>query len=183
MVSERVLPVYYITNNIKKDAMIWKFLLLAFILIFVVITVLDVRKFYGFFVDTFSADDESIKQEFRGLLSRKDLYVMSLSNLVMTVLCLANLVMLCYIPLYGEPVWLTWEWIAGDIVVSVVSGVASFFINKNVFGIVAPIVIKAKRCTDFSGGERICYWLLRESDGTLIYLGVAVAALTIIGFF
>ena len=153
--------------------MIWKFLLLAFILIFVVITVLDVRKFYGFFVDTFSVDDESIKQEFRGLLSRKDLYVMSLSNLVM----------LCYIPLYGEPVWLTWEWIAGDIVVSVVSGVASFFINKNVFGIVAPIVIKAKRCTDFSGGERICYWLLRESDGTLIYLGVAVAALTIIGFF
>ena len=163
--------------------MIWKFLLLAFILIFVVITVLDIRKFYGFFVDTFTVDDESIKQEFRGLLSRKDLYVMSLDNLVMTVLCLANLVMLCYIPLYGGPMWLTWEWIAGDIVVSVVSGVASFFINKNVFGIVAPIVIKAKRCTDFSGGERICYWLLRESDGTLIYLGVAVAALTIIGFF
>ena len=87
--------------------MIWKFLLLAFILIFVVITVLDVRKFYGFFVDTFSVDDESIKQEFRGLLSRKDLYVMSLSNLVMTVLCLANLVMLCYIPPQGRSLSLT----------------------------------------------------------------------------
>ena len=51
--------------------MIWKFLLLAFILIFVVITVLDVRKFYGFFVDTFSVDDESIKQDFRGLCQEK----------------------------------------------------------------------------------------------------------------
>lgn len=163
--------------------MIWKFLLLAFILIFVVITVLDIRKFYGFFVEIFTAGDESIKQEFRGLLSRKDLYVMSLGNLVMTVLCLANLVMLCYIPLYGEPMWLTWKWIVGDVVVSAVSGVATFFINKNVSGIVAPFVIKAKRCTDFSIGERVCYSLIRESDATLIFLCVAVTALTIIGLF
>ncbi len=62
--------------------MIWKFLLLAFILIFVVVTVLNVRKTYVFFVNTFTADDECIKQEFRGLLSRKDLYVMSLGNLL-----------------------------------------------------------------------------------------------------
>ena len=163
--------------------MIWKFLLLAFVLIFVVITVLDIRKFYGFFVDIFTAGDESIKQEFRGLLSRKDLYVMCLANLVMTVLCLANLVMLCCIPLYGEPMWLTWKWIAGDVVVSAVSGVATFFINKNVSGIVAPFVIKAKRCTDFSIGERVCYSLIRESDATLIFLGVAVTTLTIIGLF
>lgn len=163
--------------------MIWKFLLLAFILIFVVVTVLNVRRTYGFFVDTFTADDECVKKEFRGLLSRKDLYVMSLGNLLMTVLCLANLVMLCYIPLYGEPLWWTWKWIVGDVVVSAVSGVATFFINKDVFGIVAPIVIKAKRGTDFSSGERACYWLIRESDGIFIFLGVAITALLIIKIF
>ncbi len=163
--------------------MIGKFLLLAFILIFVVVTVMDIRKFYGFFVDTFTADDECIKQEFRGLLSRKELYVMSLNNLVMSALCLANLIMLCYIPLYGEPVWLTWKWVVGDIVVCAVSGVTTFFVNKGVFRIVAPIVIKAKRGTDFSSGERACFGLLQESDVTLIFLGVAVAALTIVRFF
>lgn len=163
--------------------MIWKFLLLAFILIFVVVTVLNVRRTYGFFVDTFTADDECVKKEFRGLLSRKDLYVMSLGNLLMNVLCLANLVMLCYIPLYGEPLWWTWKWIVADVVVSAVSGVATIFVNRDVFGIVGPIVIKAKRGTDFSSGERACYWLIRESDETLIFLAVSIVALLIIKIF
>ncbi len=160
--------------------MIWKFLLLAFILIFVVVTVLDLRRTYGFFVDTFTADDECVKKEFRGLLSRKDLYVMSLGNLLMNVLCLANLVMLCYIPLYGEPLWWTWKWIVADVVVSAVAGVATFSVNKDVFRIVGPIVVKAKRGSDFSSGEQACYLLLQESDVTLIFLGVSIAVLAII---
>ena len=79
--------------------------------------------------------------------------------------------------------WRTWKWIVADVVVSAVAGVATSFVNKEVFGIVAPIVTKAKRGTDFSSGEQACYRLLQESDVTRIFLGVSIAVLLIIKIF
>lgn len=160
--------------------MFWKFILLAFILIFVVLVVMNIYKISCFFMGAISAEDECFEKEFRGLLTRKNLYGMLTCNAIMNILCLANLIILCYISLYGEIEWLTWKWIAGDIVFGTVTGAVAFYMNKCIYKVVAPNVINAERCSEFSGGERVCYSMTQNNNATLILLAMAIAAVALV---
>ena len=162
--------------------MFWKFILLAFILIFVVLTLMNIRKICCFFVNSITADNECFEKEFRGLLARKDLYGMLICNTIMNILCIANLAILCYISLYGEPEWLNWKWVVSDIVFGTVTGAVAFFMSKCIYKVVAPNVINAERCSEFSGGERVCYVITKNNNAMLILLGVAIVAVALVVF-
>lgn len=155
--------------------MFWKLLLFVIIVLFAVYSVRSVFRHFLYLSDAISATQEQCAREFQGLLTTKDLVEMDITNIVMNALMAANQIVLCYILLYGIPEWLTWKVIVGDILFGTANGAITFYINKTVESVVAPYVIKAKRATDFSAGERIYFSSAQENNSRLIILAVTIA--------
>lgn len=155
--------------------MFWKLLLFVIIVLFAVYSVRSVFRHFLYLSNAIGATQELCAKEFRGLLTARDLVEMDITNIVMNALMAANQIVLCYILLYEVPEWLTWKVIVGDILLGSATGAITFYINKTVESVIAPYVIKAKRATDFSAGERIYFSSARENNSRLIILAVTIA--------
>lgn len=160
--------------------MFWKLLFFVIIVLFAVYSIRSVLRHFLYLCDAVAATSEQCSKEFRGLLSPRDLVEMDITNIVMNALMAANQIVLCYILLYGIPAWLTWKIIVGDILLGSASGAITFYINKTIGGVIAPHVIKAKRTTDFSAGERLYFASARENNSRLIILGVTIAVTAVV---
>lgn len=155
--------------------MFWKLLFFVIIVLLAVYSIRNVFRQILYLSDAVTATPEQCSKEFRGLLTTRDLVEMNITNIVMNTLMAANQIVLCYILLCGIPVWLTWKVIVGDILLGSATGAITFYINKTIGGVIAPYVIKAKRATDFSAGERLYFASARENNSRLIILGVTIA--------
>ena len=160
--------------------MFWKLLFFVIIVLFAVYSIRSVFRHFLYLCDAVTATPEQCPKEFRGLLTTRDLVEMNITNIAMNTLMAANQIVLCYILLHGIPAWLTWKVIVGDILLGSATGAITFYINKTVGGIVAPQVIKAKRATDFSAGERLYFASARENNSRLIILGVTIAVTAVV---
>lgn len=160
--------------------MFWKLLFFVIVVLFAVYSIRSVLRHVLYLNDALTSTPEQCSKEFRGLLVTKDLVEMNITNIAMNALMAANQALLCYILLYGIPVWLTWKVAVGNLVVGAVVGAITFYINKTIESVVAPFVIKAKCATDFSQGERLYFSSARENNSRLIILGITIAAMTVV---